>query len=139
MKQYRSSVVSLINLMRDTRFTERHSTTLERTLFGMLFKSFWKKDDVVLKKFKKVDDDVMDMIKSYDFHAKGFKLGGKTCDIRDSDVTLIFGIKSGTKKVDVSYGKKQESPFVQRMFRNMSRISVKSLRDTLGDALKGTT
>ncbi|CAL5364507.1 unnamed protein product [Camellia sinensis] len=81
----------------------------------------------------------MDVIKSYDFHAKGFKLGGKTCDIRDSDVTLIFGLKSGTKKVDVSYGKKQESPFVQRRFRNMSRISIKSLREALGDALEGTT
>ncbi|CAL5323316.1 unnamed protein product [Camellia sinensis] len=119
-------------------FTKRHITALERTPFGM-FKCFWKKDDVVLKKFKKVDDNVMDVIKSYDFHAKGFKLGGKTCDIRDSDVTLIFGIKSGTKKVDVSYGKKQESPFVQRRFRNMSRISVKSLREALGDALEGTT
>ncbi|CAL5415105.1 unnamed protein product [Camellia sinensis] len=43
------------------------------------------------------------------------------------------------KKVDVSYGKKQESPFVQRRFRNMSRISVKSLREALGDALEGTT
>ncbi|GMP61956.1 hypothetical protein CsSME_00024234 [Camellia sinensis var. sinensis] len=103
----------------------------------MLFKSFWKKD-VVLKKFKKVDDNVMDVIKSYDFHAKGFKLGGKTYDIRDSDVTLIFGIKSRTKKVDVSYGKKQESPFVQRRFLNMSRMSVKSLREALGDALEGT-
>ncbi|CAL5403148.1 unnamed protein product [Camellia sinensis] len=90
-------------------------------------------------KFKKVDDNVMDVIKSYDFHAKGFKLGGKTCDIRDGDVTLIFGIKSGTKKVDVSYRKKQESPFMQRRFRNMSRISVKSLREALGDALEGTT
>ncbi|CAL5337423.1 unnamed protein product [Camellia sinensis] len=139
MKQYRSNIVSLINLMRDTRFTKRHITALERTPFGMLFKYFWKKDDVALKNFKKVDDNVMDVIKSYDFHAKGFKLGGKTCDIRDSDVTLIFRIKSGTKKVDVSYGKKQESPFVQRRFRNMSRISVKSLREALGDALKGTT
>ena len=125
--------------MRDTRFTKRHITALERTPFGMLFKCFWKKDDVELKKFKKVDDNVMDVIISYDFHAKGFKLGGKTCDIRDSDVTLIFGIKSGMKKVDVSYGKKQESPFVQRRFRNMSRISVKSLREALGDALEGTT
>ncbi|CAL5440261.1 unnamed protein product [Camellia sinensis] len=139
MKQYRSNIVSLINIMQDTRFTKRHITALERTPFGMLFKCFWKKDDVVLKKFKKVGDNVMDVIKSYDFHAKGFKLGGKTCDIRDSDVTLIFGIKSGMKKVDVTYGKKQESPFVQRRFRNMSRISVKSLREALGDALEGTT
>ncbi|GMP77719.1 hypothetical protein CsSME_00033893 [Camellia sinensis var. sinensis] len=105
----------------------------------MLFKSFWKKEDVVLKKFKKVDDNVMDVIKCYDFHAKGFKLGGKTCDIRDSDVTFILGIKSRTKKVDVSYGKKQESAFVQRRFRNISRISIKSLREALGDALEGTT
>ncbi|GMP46389.1 hypothetical protein CsSME_00014573 [Camellia sinensis var. sinensis] len=105
----------------------------------MLFKSFWKKDDVVLKKFKKVDNDVMDVLKSYDFHAKGFTLGGKTCDIRDGDVTLIFEIKLGMKIVDVSYGKKQESAFVQRRFRNMSRISVKSLREALGDALEGTT
>ncbi|GMP56006.1 hypothetical protein CsSME_00020635 [Camellia sinensis var. sinensis] len=104
-----------------------------------MFKYFWKKDDVVLKKFKKVDDNVMDVIKSYDFHAKGFKLGEKTCDIWDNDVTLIFGIKSRTKKVDVPYGKKQESPFVQRRFRNMSRIFVKSLREALGDALEGTT
>ncbi|CAL5379829.1 unnamed protein product [Camellia sinensis] len=125
--------------MRDTRFTKRHITALERTPFGMLFKCFWKNDDVVLKKFKKVDDNVMDVIKSYNFHAKGFKLGGKTCDIGDSDVNLIFGIKSGTKKVDVSYGKKQESPFVQRRFRNMSRISVKSLQEALGDALEDTT
>ncbi|CAL5329760.1 unnamed protein product [Camellia sinensis] len=139
MKQYRSNIVSLINLMRDTRFTKRHITALERTPFGMLFKCFWNNDDVVLKKFKKVDDNVMDVIKSYNFHAKGFKLGGKTCDIGDSDVNLIFGIKSGTKKVDVSYGKKQESPFVQRRFRNMSRISVKSLQEALGDALEGTT
>ncbi|CAL5383171.1 unnamed protein product [Camellia sinensis] len=121
--------------MRDTRFTERHITILERTPFGMLFKSFWKKEDVVLKKFKKVNDNVMDVIKYYDFHEKGFNLEGKTCDIRDSDVTFIFGIKSRTKKVDVSYGKKQESAFVQRRFRNMSRISVKSLLD----ALEGTT
>ncbi|GMP22383.1 hypothetical protein CsSME_00000435 [Camellia sinensis var. sinensis] len=139
MKQYRSNIVAFINLMRDTRFTKRHITALEGTPFGMLFKSFWKKDDVVLKKFKKVDVNVMDVIKSYDFHANGFKLRGKTCDIWNSDVTLIFGIKSGTKKVDVSYGKKQESPFVQRRFRNMSRISVKSLREALGDALVGTT
>ncbi|CAL5353654.1 unnamed protein product [Camellia sinensis] len=72
VKQYRSSIVSLINLMRDTKFTETHITTLERTPFGMLFKSFWKKRDV-------------------------------------------------------------------RRFRNMSRISVKSLREALGDALEGTT
>ncbi|CAL5362494.1 unnamed protein product [Camellia sinensis] len=127
VKQYMSNIVSLINLTRDTRFTERHITTLKRTPFGMLFKSFWKKEDVVLKKFNKVDDNVMNVIKSYDFHAKGFKLGGKTCNIRDNDVTLIFEIKSRTKKVDVSYGSKQESAFVQRKFRNMSRISVKSL------------
>ncbi|CAL5381752.1 unnamed protein product [Camellia sinensis] len=139
VKQYRSSIVSLINIMRDTRFTKRHISILERTPFGMLFKSFWKKEDVVLKKFKKVDDNVMDVIKCYDFHAKGFKLGEKMCDIRDSDVTFIFGIKSRTKKVDVSYGKKQESAFVQRRFRNMSRISVKSLREALGDALESTT
>ncbi|CAL5392880.1 unnamed protein product [Camellia sinensis] len=99
VKQYRSSIVSLINLMRDTRFTERHITTLERTPSGMLFKSFWKEEDVVLKKFKKVDGNVMDVIKCYDFHTKGFKLGGKTCDIRDSDVIFILGIKSGTKKI----------------------------------------
>ncbi|GMP65708.1 hypothetical protein CsSME_00026391 [Camellia sinensis var. sinensis] len=105
----------------------------------MLFKSFWKKEDVVLKKFKKVDDNVMDTIKSYDFHAKGFKLGGKTCDIRNSDVPLIFGIKSRTKKVDISYEKKQESLFVHRRFRKMSRISVKGLQEALGDALEGTT
>ncbi|THG02859.1 hypothetical protein TEA_008930 [Camellia sinensis var. sinensis] len=117
---------------------KKRITAIERTPFRMLFKSFWKKEDVVLKKFKKVDDNVIDVIKSYDFHAKGFKLGGKTYDIRDSDVTLIFGIKSRTKKVDVSYGKKQESPFVQRRFLNMSRMSVKSLREALGDALEGT-
>ncbi|GMP48013.1 hypothetical protein CsSME_00015517 [Camellia sinensis var. sinensis] len=104
----------------------------------MLFKYFWKKEDMVLKKFKKVDDNV-DVIKSYDFHAKRFKLGGEMCDIRDNDVTLIFGIKSGTKKVDVSYRKKQETPFVKRKFHNMSRISVKILREALGDALEGTT
>ncbi|KAL7172796.1 hypothetical protein ACSBR2_032298 [Camellia fascicularis] len=60
VKQYRSNIVSLINIMRDTRFTERHISILERTPFGMLFKSFWKKEDVVLKKFKKVDDNVID-------------------------------------------------------------------------------
>ncbi|CAL5361380.1 unnamed protein product [Camellia sinensis] len=76
-----------------------------------MFKSFWKKEDMMLKKFKKVEDNVMDVIKSYDFHAKRFKLGGKTCDIRDSD----------------------------RRFRNMSRIFVKSLREALGDALEGMT
>ena len=51
VKQYRSNIVSLINIMQDTRFTKRHITALERTPFGMLFKCFWKKDDVVLKKF----------------------------------------------------------------------------------------
>ncbi|GMP47819.1 hypothetical protein CsSME_00015396 [Camellia sinensis var. sinensis] len=105
----------------------------------MLFKSFWKKEDVVLKKFKQVDDNVMAVIKSYHFHAKKFKLGGETCDIHDNDVTFIFGIKSRTKKLDVSYRKKQETPFVQRKFHNMSRISVKILQKALGDALEGTT
>lgn len=47
VKQYRSNIVSLINLMQDIKFTERYITALERTTFGMLFKSFWNKEHLL--------------------------------------------------------------------------------------------
>ena len=73
------------------------------------------------------------------FMQRDLSLGGKHVTYGTVTLLLFFGIKSGTKKVDVSYGKKQESPFVQRRFRYMSRISVKSLQEAFGDALEGTT
>lgn len=92
---------------------------------------------MVLRKFKKVEDNVLKVIKSYDVHLKGFKSGPKVVDIRDSNVSLIFGIRSGKKKIDLSYGKKPNTPSVQRRFHKVPRIFVKILRATSGDALQG--
>lgn len=81
-------------------FSVHHIVAFKKMPFWLLFKSFQKKP-VEVRKFRKVDDDVVKVIKSYWSDLKGFKLDPKVVDIPDSDVSLIFGIQPGKKRIDM--------------------------------------
>ncbi|KAI8023765.1 hypothetical protein LOK49_LG03G02769 [Camellia lanceoleosa] len=86
--------------MGEQEFSVHHIVAFKKMPFWLLFKSFRKKP-VEVRKFRKVDDDVVMVIKSYWSDLKGFKLDPKVVDIHNSDVSLIFGIQPGRKKIDM--------------------------------------
>ena len=134
--QYRSTLVSTSNLIRDVRLKERHIKLLKKIPFWNFFKLFIDKKITYVKSHDKVS---LMLIETYSRGSMMFKIGKKLLIIEDLDIALIFGIKSGSLKMNITYSRKPQTPFMERWFGEGSRPTLKSIKNAALDASNGTT
>ncbi|KAI8000367.1 hypothetical protein LOK49_LG09G01720 [Camellia lanceoleosa] len=80
------------------------------------------------KEFRKCDDLVAKIIRTYDPRENSFRIGGAMLKFASSDVRLAFGLQCGKRQLDLSPGQRPVSDFIQRRCRDTSRLTSKLLK-----------
>ncbi|KAK9278944.1 hypothetical protein L1049_028526 [Liquidambar formosana] len=137
--QYRSKLVALLRFFRSLKFNKRHINILQRTPFWYLFEALIN-SKMDAKECKKFDDDVVRIIQTYVPERRLFKLGSTYFSIRESDITLIFGILSGPEALQTSHGTKpKDSAFFARRFSDGEKLEGPVIKQKIEEAIVGNT
>lgn len=134
--QYRSNLRAFMMLVKEIKFRSEHLDVLRKTPFWLLFNAFIT-NTTATTRIRKFADGIATIIRSYSANTKGFKLGPKIVSLRDSDICLIFGINSGSTKLNLSYAKKPNTPFIERRFKETNRLSKPLLEEALKKTVNG--
>ncbi|KAI8021170.1 hypothetical protein LOK49_LG03G01158 [Camellia lanceoleosa] len=89
--------------------------------------------------FRKCDDLIAKIIKTYDARDNAFHIGGASLKFASSDVRLIFGLQCGKRRLDLSPGQRPVTDFIQRRCRDTSRLTSKLVKSLFFEAVKGRT
>ncbi|KAG5537073.1 hypothetical protein RHGRI_024499 [Rhododendron griersonianum] len=130
--QYRSSMVSFVKLLKNIKFTEIQKKEIKKSPFSSLILAIadaqW--DDAY---FKKSDHDALKLVEQYEGQRGRFKLGAKLVKITAREFGLIFGIKSGPIRIELSTKPRMpEIPFAYEISvkRIMTNISLREFFNT---------
>ncbi|GMP48230.1 hypothetical protein CsSME_00015653 [Camellia sinensis var. sinensis] len=135
---FRSNVAGIIKLVYAVNLREVHLAYLRRT-------SFWIMIDAILMnqidhtEFRKGDDLIVRILRSYSVREGKFVLGGRAVDLTDEDMKLLFGLQGGNAFLDLTPRPRPASDFVQRRCPGTSRITAKLVKDLLMEASVGDT
>ncbi|KAA8543414.1 hypothetical protein F0562_021091 [Nyssa sinensis] len=136
LTQYRSNMAAIVKLVKSIKLQAGHIKALRKTPFWNLFDAIIS-GKVDQTNIKKSDNTVLQILGAYKPQVKAFQLGKNIVHFRESDITLIFGIKSGQQKMMVTYGKKPTTSFVKRRFPSTTRLTATTIKEKLLQALKG--
>ncbi|CAL5428078.1 unnamed protein product [Camellia sinensis] len=89
--------------------------------------------------FRKGDDLIVRILRSYSVREGKFVLGGRAVDLTDEDMKLLFGLQGGNAFLDLTPRPRPASDFVQRKCPGTSRITAKLVKDLLMEASVGDT
>lgn len=128
-------MVSFVKLLKNIKFTETQKKEIKKSPFSSLILAIadaqW--DDAY---FKKSDHDALKLVEQYEGHEgqRGrFKLGAKLVKITAREFGLIFGIKSGPIRIELSTKPRMpEIPFAYEISvkRIMTNISLREFFNT---------
>uniref|UniRef100_A0A5B7BPG6 Aminotransferase-like plant mobile domain-containing protein n=1 Tax=Davidia involucrata TaxID=16924 RepID=A0A5B7BPG6_DAVIN len=136
LPQYRSNLSAIDKLIKEIDLNKKHISALKKTPFWTLIQAFIS-NQVDSTSAKKSDNNVAEIIRTFNPKYKSFKLGDKVVSLQKSDISLIFGISSGKGTMNLSYGKKLDTPFIARRFPHEKRLTAKVIKDALLEALNG--
>ncbi len=133
--QCRSNLVSLVRLVKAKKITDAHKHEIEKSPFGHLILAIIERPEE--KYMKKNDHDALKLIQNYDSMSQEFNLGNKSLKPTENDLTLIFGICSGPRRIKlVNKHVKPNTEFTKRVFSNESSIRTKMLQKQISTALE---
>ncbi|KAL7174730.1 hypothetical protein ACSBR2_033882 [Camellia fascicularis] len=135
---YHSNITGVIKTILEVNLDERHIRQLKKTPFWLMIESIWT-HNLKANTFKKCDETVCRIIKTYNSRDEKFYVRGHGLVLRNSNIQLILGIQCGKDKLDVLSSPKPTSDFMQRRCLTVGRISCKLVKDLLFDMLKGRT
>ncbi|KAL7213104.1 hypothetical protein ACSBR2_015753 [Camellia fascicularis] len=133
---YRSNMTGLVKFMKTTKFTQAQLGCLRQTPFWNLLDAL-RNNQIDLDKCMKYDDVVVHVLQMYKASKDAFYIGEKKMNIHNSDIKLIFGVDCGSKPMDIAYGAKPKTGIVNKICKNVSRLTSKWIRTLLTEALKG--
>lgn len=125
-------MVSFVKLLKNIKFTETQKKQIKKSPFSTLILAVadaqW--DDSY---FKKSDHDALKLVQQYEGQRGRFKLGPKLVKITTREFGLIFGIKSGPNRIELSTKPRMpEIPFAYEISVNriMTNISLREFFNT---------
>ncbi|KAL7178904.1 hypothetical protein ACSBR1_042300 [Camellia fascicularis] len=133
---YRSNMTGLVKFMKTTKFTQAQLGCFRQTPFWNLLDTL-RNNQIDLDKCMKYDDVVVHVLQMYKASKDAFYIGEKKMNIHNSDIKLIFGVDCGSKPMDIAYGAKPKTGIVNKICKNVSRLTSKWIRTLLTEALKG--
>ncbi|KAI8019427.1 hypothetical protein LOK49_LG04G03757 [Camellia lanceoleosa] len=89
--------------------------------------------------FRKCDDLISKIIRTYDPHDNAFHIGGASVKFASSNVRLIFSLQCGKRRLDLSPGQRPVSDFIQCRCRDTLRLTSKLVKSLFFEAVKGRT
>ncbi|CAL5325152.1 unnamed protein product [Camellia sinensis] len=84
----------------------------------------------------KYDDVVAKILQTYQMDGETFKKSAKKLKLKSNDFKLIFGITYGQKKMNLSYGRKNEIDMVKRREITESRMTRTSITKLITQLLE---
>ncbi|KAL7169900.1 hypothetical protein ACSBR2_034863 [Camellia fascicularis] len=129
-------MTGLVKFMKSTKFTEAQLGYLQQTPFWNLLDAL-RNNQIDLDKCMKYDDVVVHVLQMYKASKDAFYIGEKKMNIHNSGIKLIFGVDCGSKPIDISYGAKPKTGIVNKICKNVSRLTSKWIRTLLTEVLKG--
>ncbi|KAI7981923.1 hypothetical protein LOK49_Contig7G00004 [Camellia lanceoleosa] len=130
---FRSNVAGIIKLVYAVKLREVHLAHLRTTPFRIMFEAILI-NQLDHTEFRKGDDLIVRIIKSYSVRKGKFVLGGRGVDVTMDDVKLLFGLQGGSAFLDMTPRPRPASDFVQRRCPGTSRITAKLVKDLLMEA-----
>ncbi|KAI8572161.1 hypothetical protein RHMOL_Rhmol01G0176900 [Rhododendron molle] len=143
--QYRSTlntVLKLIKSIHTGEFTPLQMQEIKKTPFADLVFGIVKAnlDEAYVRKS---DTEVLKLVQQYEGTGGRFKLGGKSVKITAKEVTLIFGIQSGTTWIVLNPTPRvPKSDFAERLCpgpKGQRILTIRVLREFFDKAIQGTT
>lgn len=120
---YRSNLSTTIKYLRQLNFFETHLREIRKTPTWYLFDAIHQYgDDRMMRRCEKSDGDIRKILMCFGQKKEHFMIGGEVIHVTGSDVTLIFKVCGGDKKI----------PFKKKDSRNTLWV-----RWTFVDAPKG--
>lgn len=135
-KQFRSNMTSLISLLKEVKLEKHHKEELKKTPFWNFFQPFIN-GTVDGRAIRKCDTDVKKIIRTYNSDYKAFHIGNKYLKVRDSDISILFGIPSGQKTIDLGYESVPNTAFAKRNCSDGKRLTPPIIKSLLIKAVKG--
>lgn len=133
----RSTLVSLVKLVKEKTFSEVQKQEIKKSPFGNLLLPIIEKelDEAYVRKS---DFDALKLVKQYQGWNGRFKLGSKSVRLTEKEITLIFGIQSGPIRIRLSTKRrKPNTRFADRVCSKDSRVmNISSLRLHFDQAMK---
>ncbi|KAI8027533.1 hypothetical protein LOK49_LG02G02086 [Camellia lanceoleosa] len=121
---FRSNVARIIKLVYAVNLREVHLAHLRTTPFWIMFEAILN-NQLDHTEFRKGDDLIVHIVKSYSVREGKFVLGGRGVDVTDDDMKLLFGLQGGSAFLDMTPRPRPVSDFVQRRCPGTSRITAK--------------
>ncbi|XP_028087940.1 uncharacterized protein LOC114288621 [Camellia sinensis] len=135
---FRSNMAGVVKMVYAIKLKDMHLVHLRKTPFWLLFEAILI-NQLDYNEFRKCDDLVVSIIRTYSVRAGMFVIGGRSVDFTDVDVRLLFGLQCGDAFLDFTPRSRPTSDFVQRRCGDVTRITTKLVRDLLVDASEGDT
>ncbi|KAG5564315.1 hypothetical protein RHGRI_000498 [Rhododendron griersonianum] len=137
-----NTVVKLLQTIPNGEFTTRQIQEIKKTPFAdIVFGIVEAKLDEAY--VRKSDPDVLKLVKQYEGTGGSFKLGADSVKITAKELTIIFGIKSGTTRIVINPTPRvPKSDFADRLCpgpKGQRILTTPILRDFFDKAVKGTT
>ncbi|GMP62988.1 hypothetical protein CsSME_00024865 [Camellia sinensis var. sinensis] len=133
---FRSNMAGVVKMVYAIKLKDMHLVHLRKTPFWLLFEAILI-NQLDYNEFRKCDDLVVSIIRTYSVRAGMFVIGGRSVDFTDVDVRLLFGLQCGDAFLDFTPRSRPTSDFVQRRCGDVTRITTKLVRDLLVDASEG--
>ncbi|CAL5345011.1 unnamed protein product [Camellia sinensis] len=123
---YRCNIQSLIKFFKTTKLREKNLALLRKTHFSLLVDRL-SKNKVKRRDSMKYDDVAAKILQTYQMDGETFKIGAKQLKLKSNDFKLVFGIAYGQKKMNLSYGRKNEIDMEKRRNITESRMTRTSI------------
>ncbi|KAI7993925.1 V-type proton ATPase subunit E [Camellia lanceoleosa] len=98
---FRFNVAGIIKLVYAVNLKEVHLAHLRTTLFWIMFEAILN-NQLDHTEFRKGNDLIVRIIKSYSVREGKFVLGGRGVDVTDDDMKLLFGLQGGSAFLDMT-------------------------------------
>ncbi|KAL7170842.1 hypothetical protein ACSBR2_035664 [Camellia fascicularis] len=133
---FRSNIAGIVKIMTMSPLRVGYFEQLRRTPFWIMIEAI-RVNKLNHNGFRKYDELVSKIIRTYDEECNAFKVGGKHVKIGKREIRLLFGIQCGITRLDLSPCQRLVSDFVQRRCHNAVRVSSKLVKTLFEEAVRG--
>lgn len=141
-KQFRSNLLATSRIFAELKPNIRveHRNCMLLTPFAHFWNAFLD-GNVVQSRVSKSDQLICSIISTYSPEDNGFKIGGEVLKLTVRDFELIFGITSGSVKVNEKGIKKRDTEFLKRrkVYNKTHSLRVKDISEELPILVLGNT
>lgn len=135
--QFRSNLTKVISFLSDVELRQQHLDLLQLTPFYHFLLPFINKA-VNPKHIKGTKKGLVHILSSYDKEQQVIVIGGKKLSITPTGFTVIFGISSGTRDIDMKDSSVSDTSHAMHKFSDVLNITPTIMKTEILKSMKSS-